>query len=963
VLFCRILGPLQVEVDGAAADLGGPTVRRALTALLAADSEPVSDDALAEHVWGVDRPDDVPAALRVVIHRLRAALGPAARDSLQRSAGGYAFVIAPEFTDRGRFTGLVEDGLRQLEGGDPGVACKTLSLALNLWRGEPFGELTDDVSVSGGRNHLTELREVAVEELCAAQLARGDTARAVAALSEAVTSAPYRERRWELLALALYRSGRQSQALSELRRVRKLLVDELGVEPGPALRTIEQRILDHDPSLLGDQSPPSSTGAVAPTRPPSISTPMTSLVGRAADLSQLADVLVDRPLVTLLGPAGVGKTRLALEHAAAATSDAWVVRLADTRAPDAVPAAVAEAMGLLHADRDPADMIVRVLAQRTGLLVLDNCEHLVEAIAHLVQRLLQECPQVRILTTSRCQLGIDGEQIMTVEPLTVCDSSGGDGPAVALLLDRVRANHSDWQPVPQDLDAARQICGQLDGLPLAIELAAARERAFGLPQIAAHLRARIDVLAPTPRGSLSPHASLNAAISWSVDQLDVADRAFLLRLWPFEGGFTWSAAAAVQPAGNSDRAVLAVLASLVDRSVIAADTSTGRYRLLETVRLYCKDADPDPVASEEAHAAWVHDMVARQVPLIPTRRIGEVFRSLTAELANIRAGLSYTLERDPLAALRTAAPLEWVWVSIGALHEGMQLIRRTLDECPEAPVADRVRGLNALAIMSYHAGEFAATVRYSDQALQLLAEHPTDQDAALRFAALANRAGGADGLGNIALARQSVHLIKAESTYGKPPDWVSASAMVADGVASLLEGQDGEGRTKLRAASAFAGQCGFSWAQGTAQRLLARSLLRGDPDPNRARAALDAARCAVRVFDDQANVFDILGALYVGADALAVLSIPDAAVQVRAGVIAQAHRTGADPDRYGRDAGRETEDRMWRLAAEHPAAVEAGRSMRLADIIAFFSDTADAVVADGNRGAGHEKGSSPTPPR
>jgi predicted ATPase/DNA-binding SARP family transcriptional activator len=938
VLFCRVLGPLEVEVDGTTVNLGGPTVRRTLAALLAADSEPLSDDALAEQVWGDNQPNDVPGALSVVVHRLRKTLGPKDRARLRRSVSGYMLTVPRELTDRGRFVSLIEDGLRQLADNASDLAAKTLSSALELWRGEPWADLGDTVSVHGARNRLIELREVAVEEFHAAQLARGDTAGAVASLSEAVTQAPYRERRWELLALGLYRSGQQGQALAELRRVRELLIDELGVEPGPALRKLEQRMLEHDPDLL--PSAPSATAIDTEIAHPLITKPVTSLVGRAADLELLAHLLFAHRMVTLLGPAGVGKTRLAVEHAASAGADVCFVRLADVRAAEAVAAAVAEAIGLVNVDGDPAGLILRVLAERAGLLVLDNCEHVVDGVAQLVVPLLESCLGIRILTTSRRTLGVDGEHVMPVEPLAVRDADGADGSAVRLLLDRVRSNHAGWQQVSNDLNAAREICELLDGLPLAIELAAARERVFGLADIAAHLRARIDVLAPTPRGSISHHASLNAAIGWSIDHLDAPDRAFLLRLWPFEGGFTWRAAAAVQPASKADRAVLAVLASLVDRSVVVADSAARRYRLLETVRMYCRDADPDPAATEEAHAAWVRDMVARNVALMPGHRIGEAFRALAADLANIRAGIGYTLGRDPLAALRVAAPLEWAWSSIGALHEGMHLIRRALDACPDAPVEDRARGLNALAIMSFHVADSAATVRYSDAALDLLGDHPAGDRAALWFAAMVNRAGAAVDLFDVALARDSLDRIHSEGVGYDVPHWVTASAMVADGAACLLEGQQADGEAKLHAAGEFAERCGFAWAQGTAELVLARSLLRGRaPDPVRAREALRAARSAVRVFEDQDNVFDILGALYTGAEALAALSLTDAAVQIRAGVIEQARRVGANSQHFARLAGREVEQRMRPLEREHTAAAQAGRSMSRADIVTLFDDT------------------------
>jgi hypothetical protein len=242
--------------------------------------------------------------------------------------------------------------------------------------------------------------------------------------------------------------------------------------------------------------------------------------------------------------------------------------------------------------------------------------------------------------------------------------------------------------------------------------------------------------------------------------------------------------------------------------------------------------------------------------------------------------------------------------------------------------------------MSFHAGDSAAAVRYSNAALDLVGEPSTGERAALRFAALVNRAGGANELGDTVLARESLDRIESESLNHVPPDWVTASAMVADGGALLMQRQHAQGQARLRAASEFAQRCGFTWADGTAQLVLARSLLRGaQPDPERAREALRAVSRASLVFEDQGNVFDILSVLYTGAHAFAVLSQTDAAVRVRAGVIEQARRIGADPRHYARLAGREVEDRMRSLVREHTAADHAGRSMSRADVVACFDGT------------------------
>ncbi|WP_245746518.1 AfsR/SARP family transcriptional regulator [Nocardia altamirensis] len=249
-IVCRVLGPIEVEIDGAPLELRGARLRQLLAALSLAAGAPVSNDALAEHLWGHSPHGESGPNVRVVVHRLRAALGPHAGRIFELDRCGYRLVLTPEQTDHGRFAGLVGTGVQALLAGRAAEATHTLQAGLDLWRGRPWAELGDAPDVLGARTKLVELRELAIEELQAARLACGDTAGAVAALSEAVIRAPYRERRWELLVVGLFRSGRQADALAALRKVRALLIEEIGVEPGPALRALEQRLLDHDPGLF-----------------------------------------------------------------------------------------------------------------------------------------------------------------------------------------------------------------------------------------------------------------------------------------------------------------------------------------------------------------------------------------------------------------------------------------------------------------------------------------------------------------------------------------------------------------------------------------------------------------------------------------------------------------------------------------------------------------------------------------
>ncbi|MBF6127646.1 AfsR/SARP family transcriptional regulator [Nocardia brasiliensis] len=942
MLFVRVLGPIVVEVDGRVVDVGGRVPRRFFAALATTIGTPVPDDVLAELVWGADQPQQAVATMRVLASRLRTVLGPEHRECLPRTAFGYQLAMRPEWTDVSRFTELIANGTRLLAAADADGAARCFAAALELWRGLPWLELDDAPILSAERARLTELRDGAVEELQAARLAGGQTAAAVADLIEAVTAAPFRERRWELLALGLYRSGRQAQALAELRRVRELLIEELGVEPGPALRAVERRMLDQDPGLLLATPPrPPAVQASAPERPVRqvIGRPLSSFVGRQDELRRTGALVAAGRLVSLVGAAGIGKTRLAVEYCATtdSTADRWLVRLGDVHDPDAVVLAVATALGLVHLAGDPAALVRRALTLQPGLLVLDNCEHLIEPVAALTIQLLDSCPELRVLATSRQSLGIDGEQVLTLEPLAIRAADGTDGPAVRLLLDRVQAARPDWSPGDADLAAAREICTTVDGLPLAIELAAARERTLGLHGIAAHIHDRLDVLGATPRGSLSRHTGLEAAIGWSVDHLSPADRAMLLRLWPFEGGFTWQAAESVRPVETA-AGVLATLAALLDRSVVTADLGPGgpRYRLLETMRRYCRDHDPDPAATREAHAAWVREFVAAQTAVLTGHGAGPAYRALAAELPNIRAGIDHDLARDPVAALRTTAALQFAWSSLGLLVDGRNLIRKSLAAATDATAVDRVRGLLALSIVSFHAGDPRDALANADAAAELLDATGGERELLLHmlmFRGLAQTA-----LDDVAATRATMDRLTAEVDRLPTPDWIRGCAQFGEGIVLLLEGKHSEGIEWLRAARALSAECGHLWCQGMADVVLAWTVLAAADDADAAGEAIAAIDRALAAFTEQSNIADALGAVHAGAHGLRVLASPQVAVQLRAAALHHSARVGADPRRYLQFADPGLLERMDRSlsAADMRRAEAAGRQLTWAQMMALI---------------------------
>jgi len=870
-----VLGSTEVNEDGRLVELGGPLPRRLLTALLAADGRPVPDDQLSEAVWEGRPPASPLPALQVHASRLRRALGDAGRDLLRRKAAGYCLVTAPGATDAEQFTERLGVARIRAESGQAENALPVFDAALRLWRGEPFADLPGDPGVPAARAHLQELRETAEEDRGAARLAAGREAEAVAELEALVQAAPYRERRWALLVLALYRCGRQAEALDAVRRVRSLLSRQLGVDPGPELQRLEQQVLRQDPGLLlSDRSRP----GYAPASHERIPRPLSSFLGRDSDLALLGKLLAEHRLVTVTGTPGVGKTRLAVEHAAARTDGdgPWLVRLADVTEPVVLLSAVAAAFHMTETAAATPGSLAEALRQRRGVLLLDNCEHLTGYVAPLVLHILDRAPGLKVLATSRAPLGVDGERLLPLSPLW-------DAGAVALLTDRIRTALPAWEPRGKDLDAVRRIALALDGIPLALELAATRIPVIGIQDMASRLGDRLAVLGRAPAGSLTSHATLEAAIGWSVDLLPDADRAVLLRLWPFEGGFPLEAVLA----GASG---VEALSSLVSRSLVVADTTAApsRYRLLEIMRAYCRTHDPAPEASRAAHAAFVHQLVSQAERDLPGPRAAPAIRMLTRELPNIRAAIARDLDADPETALRTAGQLLTFWVRSGLVLEGRRLLERCLDAAPHAPARDITRAQMAHAGLDYVAGDvgpardaIAAVARALDGAVGR-------EDRALRAEVLYYQAllQVPDGEPKTALAAAAkAGEISAE--LGLDP--LAALAEMTRGAALMMLGRGTDGRQALQAAIGVALACGAEWAAAISELVLAQDMLAsGEP-------ALPLLRRALRRFQREEDLSSILVVLHNGARALTAEGHADRAERLRAAVDQHILRRGVAP--------------------------------------------------------------------
>ncbi|MEV3983116.1 BTAD domain-containing putative transcriptional regulator [Nonomuraea sp. NPDC049758] len=657
-----VLGPLAVRTDGGEEiHVAEPKVRALLAALLAAGGGPVSADRLIDDLWG-DRPGRNPlGTLQARVSQLRRALG----DPAMVVHGPAGYRLAAHDCDAVRFRALV--GRR---GAAPRERARELDQALALWRGAAYADFADEGFARPEITLLTELRLSALEEQAEVRLALGHDVD----LADLVARHPLRERLRASHMKALYRGGRQSEALAGYEELRVRLAEELGLDPSPELAALHRAILRHDSSLA---APPPAADPGPLTNLPA---PLTPLVGRDAELAEVAALLADSRLVTLTGPGGVGKTRLALAAARSLAfpegsaeprrggfaDGVWLVELAGAGGAD-VAEAVAAVLGVRDDDSVPlASRLAGVLAGRSALLVLDNCEHLVEQVAGLVSALLRAAPGLRVLATSQEPLGVSGERVRVVHPLAEADAV------------RLFAARADVEPGP----TVAVICRRLDGIPLALELAATRVRALGVQELAARLDDRFRLLSAGMRDAPARQRTLRATIDWSWELLSDEERAVLRRLAAHADGCTLEAAEAVCAEPGVD--VLDVLARLVDRSLVAvAPGPLGpRYRLLESVTAYClerlREAGEHDLLRER-HARYYTDLAARAELRGPRQH--EWLDRLDAESANLRLALSGP---EPL---RLANALAWYWILRGRLREARRSIEAALAAAGEDSAA------------------------------------------------------------------------------------------------------------------------------------------------------------------------------------------------------------------------------------------------------------------------------------
>lgn len=672
----RILGTTQVlRSDGTAVPVGGARLRALLTVLALRSGRAVPVGLLVEEVWDGDPPADAPGALQALVGRLRRALGA---DAVASADGGYRLTAAPDDIDLHRFDRLAGEGIRALADGDPAKAAGVLDDALALWRGPALADLPDRAAEAARweTRHLDVLR---ARHTAALEL--GQAEHSLPELTALCDGHPLDEPLQTLRLRALRDTGRTAEALAAYDAVRRLLADRLGVDPGPELRELHRQLLN--PATTPALPPATPTPADAPAAPASrprgnLRARLTSFVGRDDDLETLRADLATTRLVTLLGPGGAGKTRLSQEAAESAGDTArdgvWLAELAPVDDPDAVPEAVLTAVGAREtvlygagaeemravAERQAGavERLVEHCGRRRMLIVLDNCEHVVDAAARLAEELLARCPHVTVLATSREPLGVPGELLRPVEPLP-------EPAALRLLADRGAAARPGFRTDADEATAAAcaEICRRLDGLPLAIELAAARLRMLTPRQIADRLDDRFRLLTSGSRTVLPRQQTLRAVVDWSWDLLDAEERDVLCRLSVFAGGCDLAAAEAV-----CGPAALDALGSLVDKSLVVAAPSGAdgmRYRLLETVAEYAGerlDEAGGRAGAERAHLTYYRELARTTDPLLRGPQQLAAIERLEREYENLRTALRHAIaERDEQEALSLSLSLVWYW--------------------------------------------------------------------------------------------------------------------------------------------------------------------------------------------------------------------------------------------------------------------------------------------------------------
>jgi predicted ATPase/DNA-binding SARP family transcriptional activator len=652
-----ILGAVEIRsADGEALPIGGPRQRALLALLLLDAGRVVTVERLLDGMYGSQPPAGAMSALQSQVSRLRRGL-PAGL--IEFHPAGYRIAVEPDAVDVHQFEHLSRQGTRAMAEGDHQHAAGLLRRALDLWRGPVLADVPLTEAISA---RLNDLKVSATEDLFDAQLALGEHAALVSELRAHVEAHPLRERLRGQLMRALYASGRQAEALAEFENARRTLAEELGADPSAELAAIHLGV------LRGEPDPRSNVPAQ-----------LTSFVGRTDELDRIVATLADSRLVTVTGPGGAGKTRLAIEVAGLQARETCFVDLAASRYGADIPQAVLAALGVRDAGlfgapaQDTASRVIAALSDRHVLLIMDNCEHVIADAAQLTLRLLNACPDLRILATSREALGITGEHLCPLPSLPA-------QAAARLFTDRAAAVSPGFHVHPGNAEAVEQICTALDGMPLAIELAAARLRSLEIAEVADRLGDRFALLTRGARTAAPRHRTLRATVEWSWDLLDPEEQLLAARITVFAGGATLAAVESV--CGMPDTAGL--LSSLVDKSLV--ENAGGRYRMLDTIRAFCAEHLTEDL--RHTHATYFYTLAETADPHLRRAEQLEWLSRLDADHGNIHAALRWAVSNDTVLALRMFGALSPYWYLRGLRGQARPLATELLELTGTEPPAD-----------------------------------------------------------------------------------------------------------------------------------------------------------------------------------------------------------------------------------------------------------------------------------
>lgn len=712
-----LLGPTLLERDGRAVAVSGAPQRTVLARLALAVPRTVNDASLIDALWPGEAPDNASGNLQSYVSRLRRQIGAGL---VVREPAGYRLDLAPEHVDVVRFADLV-DRSQTRAADDPAGAAAGFADALALWRGEPFGDLADPLAFAPERARLTALRRRAVEGWLSARVAAGETGTVLPDLERAAAEDPADEAVHLLLMQVLHRAGRTPEALRVGAELRERTIDRSGLEPSAAVADLERRILAEDPSLAPPR--PSEARPAATTAATSRLAPADRFIGRTLEVAAVTDAQGHHRVVTVCGPGGAGKTRLVKELIdRGVIGPALVVELASATANE-VAARVAGALGLQVGARDLEGALLEAGAGQQGTLVLDNCEHVRDAVRTFVERLIAAAPGVDVLATSRRPLGLPGEKVVRLGPLEPDDQ-------IELFCDRASLLRDDFVLEADGVGLVRSIGHQLDGLPLGLELAAGREAVFGLAQLEAQLA---EVLDEADEVDGDDRRSVASAVEWSYGLLSPDARRLFDRMTVAPGGVTLAGLAHLWPGGTSS--AMRLLGELVDSSLVVADLAATppRYRALEVVRrVGARHLEAgERLDALEALRRWMQEHVNEVLDLQHTRS-PEAAVLMRREVDNIAASLVAEGDRGCVARL----------AGITAIHIADQ---------PQPELLDRLAEL-----------ESAMT---------------GDDESSMLFALAAGTAGWITGSER---ARPLLGLAHAHFTSGHPLLWVTCQSVIAD---------------------------------------------------------------------------------------------------------------------------------------------------------------------------------------